>query len=287
MIDQKITAILLTALTISACSVAPTVRYTTINSSNDTTGNEADFFYLQSSTVSVASTRDPVSKAITDFSIQSTPIESTSKRLSITRDDPFYAKTTMNITKLPNTDLIKEIDTDVKDHRIAIITTVGTLISKVAAYAANVNEIDESKLPLKIDMTQSMSTTGRESRILHDSNGITTILGPVPTEAKPVSELPTNKVNYAIYAACRQATVAFKHEGIVYSKNLKISDPRYFQYVAFPVKGKVAFHSECGVSTTNEKDASVSTSSEIADALVIQGKAIKDAIDAAKKDDKK
>lgn len=287
MISNKVTVILLTTLAMSACSVAPTVRYTTINSSSDTTGDEEDFFYLQSSTISIASIKDPTSKVVTDFSIQSLPIESTSRRLSIIRDDPFYAKTTLNITKLPNTDLIKEVGTDVNDYRVSIINTIGAIIAKVAAYTAAVQDINESSLPLQIDMTRLISATGRESQVLNDSNGVTIVLGTVPAEAKPVSELPTNKVNYAIYAACRQATVAFKYGGAVYSKNLKISDPRYFQFVAFPAKGKVSFHSECGVSTTSEKDTGVSTNSEIVDALATQGKAIKDAIDAAKKDAKK
>lgn len=287
MTNKKITITLLTALTMSACSVAPTVRYTTINSSNDTKGNEEDFFYLQSSMVSISAIIDPASKATTDFSIQSLPIESTSKRLSITRDDPFYAKTTLNITKLPNTDLIKEIGTDVNDYRVAIINTVGAIITKAAAYSAESENINESNLPLQINMTRLMATTERGSNILHDNNGVTIVLGAVPAEAKPVSELPIEKVHYAVFAACRQASVIFTYKGAAYSKNLKISDPRYYQFVAFPITGKVSFHSECGVSTTNEKDTGVATNSEIVDALATQGKAIKDAIDAAKKDDKK
>lgn len=278
-------AVFLLAVMISGCSVAPTVRYTTINNSDEITGQEEDFFYLQSSIISIAPTKDPASKSITDFSIQSTPTESTEKRLSIIRDDPFYAKTTLNITKRPNTDLVSEMGASVKDYRVSIINTAGSIITKVASYSAQ--DINTTNLPIQIDMSKLMSDTDRDKKILQPGNGVTIVLGAVPTEAKPLSELPSGKVKYAIFSACRQATVLFTNNGTAYQKNLKISDPRYYQFVAFPIKGKVSFHNECGVSTTNEENTGVSTSSEIVNALATQGTAIKDAIDAAKKDEKK
>jgi hypothetical protein len=85
-----------------------------------------------------------------------------------------------------------------------------------------------------------------------------------------------------VFSACRAATIKFNYQGRSYEKRVKINDPNYFQKVGFPTKGKVTFHDECGVSVSSESESGVSSGAEIAEALAAQGKAIKEAIEAAK-----
>ncbi|MBV4507248.1 hypothetical protein HU751_020675 [Pseudomonas sp. BW13M1] len=285
--NARISAVL-AAVSLSACTVAPSVKYSTIASNADVTGKEASFFYLRSSRVDIDATKDSKG-TLTGFTLQTQPVESLSKRLAITRDDPFYARTTLNITKLPNTDLWNEVGSEVADYRIKIINTVAAIAIKVVAFGASsgtVKDLDPAQLPQSIKLDNVVRDAPKGEKTISLGNGVQLILGALPTDARPIGQLPEGRVNYAIYAACRPATIFFKYNNSVYQKNFKVSDPQFYQFAVLPKNGKVVFHSECGASTTNEKD-SVSTNSEVVDALATQAKAIKDAIDAAKQDGKK
>jgi hypothetical protein len=151
-----------------------------------------------------------------------------------------------------------------------------------------------------------LKKTQREAqRVSVGNTEISVDFGAVPFDARPISDLNTPlKVSGAVYAACRSAkvtvpasvTVSTKLAGggvetrsksYFYEKTVKVSDPRYFQVVAFPAKGKVSFHDQCGVSVTSQVDTGQSSALAITEALVAQGKAIKDAIEAAKKKEDK
>src|SRR5690606_17965840 len=116
-----------------------------------------------------------------------------------------------------------------------------------------------------------------------ENNKVAVTVGPLPPDAVAVEEVIGKKTNSFIYAACRKATVQFKtKDGKVHSTEVRISDPRHVQRVAFPIKGKIVVHSQCGVSVTSEKDTGVASNADLFKAIAEQAKALKEAF---KKDD--
>nr|VFJ87031.1 MAG: hypothetical protein BECKLFY1418B_GA0070995_100543 [Candidatus Kentron sp. LFY]VFJ90352.1 MAG: hypothetical protein BECKLFY1418A_GA0070994_101127 [Candidatus Kentron sp. LFY] len=63
-------------------------------------------------------------------------------------------------------------------------------------------------------------------------------------------------MNGLVYSACGSATVTFTYQEENYREVVKINGPRYLQRISFPEKGKIVFHSECGVSISSENPGS-------------------------------
>lgn len=281
----------LVALVVSACTAAPTVEYNKIMKPDDLKGDEIDSFYLQRSIIKidrVGTKKTAEGTEVDDVNATSIPAEFTDFKIGIRRADSFGVKTNLNVTKRPNTDLVSEAGVEVVDTRVDTITKIGSIVTKVVPVAFDAQKgLEPSALPKLIQTQVLLKDLGRASKDGVDaSDGVTIDFGPVPPDAKGIDKLPSNFVTTGmIYSACRQATVSFKYKGNNYKQAMKVADPNFYERVAFPVKGKILFHSECGVSVTSEKDTGVSSNAAVIDALATQGKAIKEAIDAAKKDD--
>ncbi len=275
-----------------ACTVTPTVEYNKITKPSDMKGDEIDTFYLQSSIIKIdksVNKPDAGGAASETLSITSIPTEYNVFKVGIRRADTIGVRTNLNITKFSNTALVKEAGVDVVDNRVALINQLGTIATKIVPLVAGApGVLSSDALPKKIlvDVVLNSAKIGPEEREGVDAaDGVLIDFGPIPPDASPTDDLNRPMVlSGIIYSACRDATVKFKYgPNMRYEQTVKISDPRYYQRVGFPVKGKVSFHDQCGVSVAADTEK-VSTAPEIIDALVTQGKAIKDAIEAAKKD---
>ncbi|MCZ4324497.1 hypothetical protein [Pseudomonas anguilliseptica] len=282
------------ALLISGCTLAPTIKYTKINSPKDIHGEEIDTFVLRESTITIdksGTKKDASENTIDNLVITSSPAESTNAKFSMTHADPFYAKSNINMTKIQNTEIPNEISYEVKDGRIEALKVAGAIATLVAKTAYNSSTgVTSTQLPKTINTSVHLENQkiGVEAGTIVLADGIEIEVGPLPTDAQPIKNLDTPLTYSGIfYAACRKATIRFKYNtNTKYEKSFKISDPRYYQLVAFPAKGKISFHSECGVSVLSEKDTGQSSTLSIIEASIAQINAVKEAIDAAKKENK-
>jgi hypothetical protein len=267
-----------------------TVELNRITSSSQLKGDEFDSYAFQRTVVRVDAKRDEKNAVILplDLKVISNPIETTEFKIALRRADKPGVKTNLNITKIQNTDLVKEIGVEVVDTRADLISKVGGILVKLAPIAFNVSDgLSVEDLPLTVNMQVIMADKKVLTAAANDIEvraGVVVDFGSIPVDARPIDQLPVGQpVSAFFYAACRSALVKVQLKGQRFEQQIKISDPRYFQAVGLPVNGKVSMHSECGASVTSEKDSGVKSTPDLIDALVVQGKAIKDAIEAAKK----
>jgi hypothetical protein len=288
---RRIIGVCACAIFFAGCTAVPKVQYTKITNPKDVVGDEIDTFSFWESQILIEKTepkKDAAGKAIVDFSILSKPRELAEYKIGVRRADSWGVKTNLNIVKLPNTSLIQEIGVDVTDSRADLIGKYGaTAVKLIGLVPLGSGDLEDSSLPKTINLQAVFKAekNGREAKNgLDAADGVSIDLGAVPVDAIEASAyaFPTT-LEGIMYPACRSAVVRFKYKGHDFKKSVAIADPRYLSYVGFPISGKVTFHSECGVSTVASKDASTTSSAAIVDALVAQGKAVKDALDAANK----
>ncbi|MES2826278.1 MAG: hypothetical protein V4732_21975 [Pseudomonadota bacterium] len=273
-------------LAFTGCTVAPKVQYNKITKAEDVTGKEFDAFALQRSFIQITLSDDG-----STLVAKSIPTEYTDFKLGVIHADSWGVSTNLNIAKVANTDLIQEAGVEVSDQRVELIGKVGSVITKIAGNIL-LSEPGEKKAKflLNIDTKKEMaaqnvgSTQGEislaaEMEKYFEGNNIPAselpvgqvIVGPIPKDARPISDLPANqKVSALYYSACRSALVTITFGKEKFEQLVKISDPRYFQSVGFPLKGKITMHSECGASVVSEKNTSVKSSIDLIDALVAQ-----------------
>jgi hypothetical protein len=274
---------------LAGCQTTSKVEYRTVSSPADMLGM-TDSFYLRRSTLEISATSGPANPADrsggtqTTITIQAPPREFPAVRIGIAAHRGFLSSTKINITKVENTDLVKSIGVETTDETLNRINQIGGAIVKVIKSGAvgGLSDIPcltggEGKLTFNLDPSLPSQTfnTVRQGCIV-------VTYGSVPAGAIPFEDLPKNKpTSLYYYAACRDAEVVIDQGGgAVRREPVKINDPRYLQYVEFPVKGKIEHHSQCGVSVASENYTSANAA-DVVGALAEQGKAIKDALEAA------
>ncbi|WP_123957935.1 hypothetical protein [Cupriavidus necator] len=305
-ISQKFSALLL-AVAISGCAVQPSVSYSRIDASNPPPEKLTDSYFLQTTTITISKAgteKDGSGKNIDTLSVSAVPTEYPNFKLGINSESSWLGSvdTTVNITKIENTSLVKTIGVQVNDHRADNIKAIGGAISSfipvIAAFSGG-DTLSAEKLPWTHTTYTTIDAVAPQNRDTFEKGGyaepmtnkVTMKLGPLPPNARPISELPRGAVHDFVYAACRDAIIEFPYiqntgattESRMVKKIVKISDPRYFERVSLPVKGAISTHSECGISVTNDPATGVSSGADLVNALAAQGKAISDAISAAKK----
>lgn len=291
---NKIVLPIVAILGLSGCAVAPTVELSRISKPSDVKGDEIDTFYLRKSIIQIdktGTTKDAEGKPIDTLEIKSLVSEHDDFKIGVRRADTTGVRTNLNITKIANTELIQEAGVEVDDKRVELINKVGAIVTKLVPVAFDATQgLQAGALPKTIKTSVLLEGNGIKRDSVKDvdaADGVSIDFGKIPPDAIAIEDFVTpTKMSGLIYSSCRSATIKFAYGEKKYEKTVKINDPRYIQRIAFPAKGKVSFHTECGVSVASEKDTGISTSADIVDALATQGKAIKDAIDAAKKEDK-
>ena len=296
-----VSGFLTSALFLSGCAVRPSVSYSQITAGQPDPDGLTDSYFLQTSTIAISKTgtqKDSAGHDLDVLSVTATPTEYPAFKIGISTKSSWLGTvdTTVNISKIDNTSLVKSIGTQVTDNRASTIKSIGSAIATIipiaAGFAAD-GELDASALPFstktytQIEADSADADAGKPIAMVH---GVTMTLGPLPPDARPISALPQGTVHDFIYAACRDATIQFTYVQPVAGSKItnkvttivKISDPRYFETVALPVKGSIASHSECGVSVTTDPASGVTSGADLVDALATEGKAITDALNAKK-----
>lgn len=266
----------LAAAMLSACSPQPEVSYSLITRPEDLTGQEHDKYCLQKSVLVFSA---PPADSNFPPSVIAMPREKCDAKVALTAaSSSIGVSTNINISKLDNSDIVREIGIEVKDDRVKYIQEIG---GAVVAAASIVMLTADQELPAEIDTYAQMEGGGvqRGERSVTAPGGVTLGFRKLPPDAFNFPEqFPNAKISSQyIYSACRDVVVSFTHRGTQYQKILRISDPRYFQTIAFPVKGKITSHSSCGVSVVSEKDTGVSSDAAVAAALIQQAKSLSSA----------
>jgi hypothetical protein len=253
----------------------------------------ADSFFLQRSTIVIDVVSDTTAKnkdnkdvIVSDVSIVSKPAEYRDLKLAIKPSNNWQSNTTVTVNKIDNKELVASIGVEVTDTTVKTINAVGGAIVKVISLAGGLGLLEvheDCTLPITYDVPKDLPTA--EGGQVEGPKCFTLSVGKLPPDAMPAAQIPVDSdTHYYYYAACRDATVTLKLPNQVgnKTKTVRIADPRYVQLVQYPPKGTITSHTECGVSIKTEATTPTSAA-DIVDALATQGKAIKDAIDAAKK----
>lgn len=283
----------LTALMLIGCTATPSVKYKMITKPADLTGKEFDTYFLRGAKLRI----DKSATKEGEYEIQLLPIEAQGMKIGLIHSDGIGVTTNLVLSKVANTDLVSEIGVTVSDKRIEYIKNVAevikTAIPLIAGFAAGDVLNAETDLPYEFNLAEELpKLASNEKDITIKKPGVQMKISAIPPDSVGrnvvFQENPTKATSDFFFSACRSITVdtAIKDKNGNIDKltiNGKIADPQYLQRVELPIKGKVAMHSQCGVSVSSDTDPGVSSSAAIAEALATQGKAIKDAIDAAKK----
>lgn len=272
------------------CTVLPTVQYRMIKGPADMAGM-TDSFYLQRSEIEIAmgpEAKDAAGKPVAqDPTITSLPRETRESKVGIRAVTNWRSSTVVTVNKFPNTDLVSSIGVEVTDNTAKSITSYGGALVKLLGIVADAAPAKPASDCLEPGKKITISFPA------DIQSGKTAVEGypciEVTVFDRPVEALETNKLPIGVdthnyyYAACRDVEISFDPKGKKpMRKRVRISDPSFVQFVQFPPKGSITSHSECGVSVKTDA-AAPDNGAAIIDALATQGKAIKDALDAASK----
>ncbi len=280
--------LLAAALSIGACAAKPRAELALIQKPGDLNGGELDTYAFPRTFLDLTPAASGTDVQITTRRVSYEPF-----RIAIRRRDSFGVRTNLNTIKSDNTDIIKEAGVQVFDDRIKIIEDLGkigtTLVGLGLTPFAGGGSLE---LPYTMDTLKLMSGLSRAGSTQDTDTpsgwqsikGIGYWFGPIPPDALEVNSANVAAVgNGLVYAACREMRLYFAGDRVV--KHLVVSDPRYLRRVAFPQKGKIVIANECGASVTSEKDDAVARDTAVGEAILQQIKALKDAVDARKKEE--
>jgi len=281
-------------MAVSGCVSAPSVQYSKVVSQADMDGM-SDSFYLRRTTLEVSATdtkkKDASGKevVVTDVNVNAVPAEHQAARYAIGGKRTLRSDTRVNLTKIENTDLINSIGTETTDTTVTTIQQAGGVISNLIAFVGFGSTADT---PCVTEKLGKLKFNLDPSKAFQDFDGgtrkcIRVTYGPLPQGSLPTGDWPLRQdTRFFYFAACRDATVRIAQSGAqTIEEKIKISDPNHLQYVRFPNKGKITHHSSCGISVVTEPSPTVNPA-DIVGALQAQGKAISDALKAARNDDK-
>ncbi|MCU7247252.1 hypothetical protein [Pseudomonas koreensis] len=281
---------------LSACAVDPTVRYVEAITPGETANQPKliDSYYRQKNEliIELKVAKKGEKPPADPFIVTNQRLEDTTRRIMIISADPFWSKTKINLTKVPDTDLIATASSEVTDQRNEILTSVGSVLKILLPLAIGASSDNKYPCVALTDGSCVWNLPANSSQAKGEqslSKGLTVEWGSAPTTAIPVKD-PSfkefmNKPQHGIfYSACREVTVRYAsadaNNNIKYVWRGKVADPNFVDYVAFPKTGVIEFHNQCGVSVRSEKNSVVSTDTLITTA-VTQAVAIKDALDKA------
>ncbi|RNM05010.1 hypothetical protein [Dickeya undicola] len=298
--------IVISMMLMSGCAVKPEVSYQIIQ--GDKPAGEklldkkiSDSFYLASSSVVFEPEYEKKTNGENGaLKYRVTVLNHDYKKfkLGISPKESLFTKTNINMSKIENTDRVKDIGVDTEDNREKAAKEFGALaiavtkIIPMTLFSTNKNKTVQTKIvetkiveTKAVDIDDKILNENVKSIDLSDGYSAEITLASVPVDAIPAdwitSSLPENldKIkHHFIYASCRDGVIKVKKAGAVEETlYVRVNDPRYLQAVALPVKGKVTTHSQCGVSVVTEKN-SQSTDTAVLTALLNEMKNVKDAV---------
>lgn len=314
---------LLAGSMLAGCTANPTVRYHVANNPDDVQavrGQMIDSFYLQKNRLTI----EYKNKAAADkparyeLTVDDTRVEDQTRRFLLLRGDRLWTKTTVNLSKVENTDLISKAGVEVADRRAELIQNVSGIAKQLASLGTLA--VAEESCTQEIKVTPCVWELTPEEAASREGGGKDLVTGPpeegkrpsqlrvdwgaVPFTAEAVdaviTRLGTTRHNGLYYAACRDVAITYYpaapkpqvRDPAAQQNQLrdrlvwrgKIADPRWLDYVAFPRKGSIETHSQCGVSVKTESDPTTSPDS-LLNTAVTQAVAIREAIKKADEED--
>lgn len=272
-------AFLLAPIIFSGCSNPPKIWYMSYKKNDGTLYPDYEGLVQYNLAASVLlidkSPNEPIK-------IISTPVES-EKLLVLRPADSWGTTTHLKVKKIPNTNLIQQIDVEVEDKRKVILEQLGSAGAAIASFG--IFTAGDAELPLAID-TQILLLPENPKKfqvngiVENPNNAFSIEVGPVPIGSMPydsfMSKASVEKQSVLVYSACRQATVVITAGGSKVKFSTMISDPSFVQVAAFPAKGSVSMHSACGTDTSGEA-GSIATSTELFSTFISQAKAVREA----------
>ncbi|WP_448622275.1 hypothetical protein [Dickeya fangzhongdai] len=293
--------IIVSMMVLSGCAVKPEVSYQIIQ--GDKPAGEklldkkiSDSFYLASSSVIFEPEYEKKSNGengALKYKVTVLNHDYKKFKVGISPKESLFTKTNISMSKIENTDRVKDIGVDTEDNREKAVKEFGALAIAVTKIiptplsSTNNNKTVQTKIveTKTVDIDDKILNENGTSIDLSDGYSAEIALGSVPVDAISadwvVPSLPENldKIkHHFIYASCRDAVIKVKKAGAVEETvYVRVNDPRYLQAVALPVKGKVTTHSQCGVSVVTEKN-SQSTDTAVLTALLNEMKNVKDAV---------
>ena len=235
-----------------------------------------------------------------------TATESRKHFYAIKPHESVWSKTSVSVSYIDNTRLIKSIGTSFEDNRIKVIESAGAIItsllpmfgvlSKAPGIEIETGKKEMLNLPVVIDLTE-----------MNDAESIAwskipgheqwwykiELLNPQPDSRKSseyFKEIDGIAVRALAYSSCQDAKLLVTHSvskptSVVIDAatfNIRIANPNYVCTLNFPAKGSIAMHSICGADIKTEESKEVSNL-DIVEALIKQIEAIKKAqADASK-----
>lgn len=290
-IQRMLVPSLLAAL--AGCTVLPSVEYRAVDGPQSMEGM-TDSFYRNRSQIEVAV------QPSGEVTIVSKPAEYRAEKLGIKARADWRSSTKVNLTKVENSDLVSAAGIEVTDNTAKMITDYGGAAVKLIGLAVGVSS-KAGEPPclvpgpaVLIDASAPGTYNGNfpgdppklENIGKPDNKGcIRVTLRELPKDAMPASMIPKDTPTHNFYySACREALVeVLAGNGTrAGARTVRVADPSHVQVVQFPAKGTIKMHSECGVSVVTDSVAQ-DNGAAVATALAEQAKAIKEAIEAAKK----
>ena len=277
----------------AGCTLSPEVQYKIVKNASDMNGMD-EAYSLREPTIIINHTErnketEGSEERISDtFEIFVEQREYLNHKLAFEPKSNIASQTNIELNKIENTDLVQSVDIETTSIVAQYITEFGGPVVKlITTFGLGVAEEppcmkkgESIKIPITEDDLKSGTVqTGKDC--------ITVDIKDLPPDALEVSALPQNQyADRFYYASCREAEVEVEqYDGRPVHKILRISDPRYVQFARLPSKGTITMHSGCGATIRSEGDGQTGGGA-ILEALAVQGKAIKDALTAAKPDDK-
>jgi len=290
--------VLIVAGALAGCSSLPTVEYKKL----DGWDPEGRMRYaLPKSIIVIDYPKDKDGKRITSgasgVELTVVPAESETS-FAVAADDPWGRKTTLQWTKIANTELLATVGTEVIDNRVKIINSIGETAANGISLGAslgllsykfsNIVKIPLTEEPLP-DTEPYPVAFDLENKNLDEDLVFPSGKSPLILKATIPSEAPLGSVllksistplglsqmrHVLLTSACQKVTIEIK-SGKFKGKVLeaKFADPRYVQTIPLPQKGTVSLHSSCGANVVASTTAD-SLDVEVVAAAVAQAKSL-------------
>lgn len=217
---------------------------------------------------------DPVIAAV------AVPISFEGELLALAPRSRRLISTEISPTYYPDTLRLKTLTVEAKDHTLEAIATVGTVVSGVARLTAGVRAVDDSeelKLPLIIDLGDAKAALDTP-RPLPGNPGWTMrarFTDRPPGQAGFLARADRGRVHNALLTSiCRPLRLELQRGSVVVPVTLRVADPDWLVAIPFPAKGSLTLHPMCGADVQAQPVTRV-TADKIAETLFAQVEAVR------------
>jgi hypothetical protein len=224
-----------------------------------------------------------------------TATESRKHFYAIKPHESVWSKTSVSVSYIDNTRLIKTIGTCFNDNRIKVIESAGAIVASLLPMVGpllKARDIEEEtlNLPVVIDLTEINDADSTDWLNIPGHKQWwyrIELMNPQSDRRKSseyFKEIDGTAVRAFAYSSCQDAKLLITHSESqplsdttdTVTFNIRIANPNYVCTLNFPAKGSIAMHSICGADIKTEESKEVSNL-DIVEAVVKQVEAIKKA----------